>query len=82
MKYYLVTLTLILGECEKKAHHAIHVPDGYTEESVGELALSRECHVSCTPEDGGVWDDGWFYKVHSIKELSEEDYNTYNRICH
>lgn len=81
MKYYLVSLTLILGEYEKTSRHFVEAED----KKEAELkALKAESHDDAAgfEDDGNWWDCGYqyVYQAYQVKELSHWQYETARKI--
>ena len=72
-KYWMVTLTLHLGEYEKTAYNVVYAAD---EDSAKRQALIDECHNE--PEfkdDGYCWDGDFAYRVYACRPLSFIEFN-------
>ncbi len=81
-KNFLVNLTLHIGDYEKSSNHLIYAD---SKEKAGIAALKDECHGEPDVIEDGInqscWDMGeMLYRVHGVKELTEEDAAEYKRI--
>lgn len=82
MNKYLVTLNLIIGECEKTAY-SVQIANSEKEAGIG--ALRNQCHGEPDfdefPDMDACWDmHEMIYEVYNIQPLSDEDYEVFKRL--
>lgn len=82
MKYWLIKLTLIIGEYEKMS---TCIREALTEDEAVKSALEGECHGTPDfrefPDFDACWDMGeMVYKVYDVREVTETIFGVLHKL--